>query len=192
MVIWLAGTSCVGKSTIVKNIIKQFDSFEICKPVGKIRCTKFGNLLVIGGTYVKKVNAPGLDGDSRGSRKKLNSNFKDVINREYSKNKNILCETQSRMFLNKDLLYWLIDNFKFKMFYLTTDKTTLDDRAKKRNASWPCGWDKHRTDKRTIRDINYVNSIVSDEKISKHIIELTNDNMCDSMENTKIISNFME
>ena len=119
----------------------------------------------------------------------LNNNFKDVINREYSKNKNILCETQSSMFLNKDLLYWLIDNFKFKIFYLTTDKTKLDERAKKRNAGW---WDKHRTDKRTIKDIDYVKSIVSDEKISKHIIELTNDNMYDSMENTKIISNFME
>tara|TARA_Y100000817_G_C16679682_1_gene465325 strand:- start:35 stop:604 length:570 start_codon:yes stop_codon:yes gene_type:complete len=189
MVIWITGTSCVGKSTIVKNIIKQFDNFEICKPVGKIRCTKFGDLLVVGGTYMKKVKLPGLDADSRPHSKSAKvNNFKDLISREYSKNKNILCETQSRAFLNKDILYWLIDNFKFKMFYLTTDKTTLDDRAKKRNALY----DKLRTDKRTIKDINYVNSIVSDEKISKHIIELTNDNMCDSMENTKIISNFME
>ena len=189
MVIWLAGTSCVGKSTIVKNIIKQFDSFEICKPVGIIRCTKFGKLLVVGGTYTKKVNSPGLDGDVRGSKVKRNNNFKELISREYSKNQNILCETQSPVFFNKELLYWLIDNFQFKMFHLKTDKTTLDERAKKRNCGW---WDKQRTDKRTIKDINYVNSIVSDEKISKHIIELTNDNMCDSMENTKIISNFME
>ena len=188
MVIWIAGNPCAGKSTMVKNIIEDKLSNGHYRPVDTIRCTKFDKLLVVGGTYFKKVVSPGLDGDQRGSKKILNDNFKKLIIQEYPKNQNILCETASRMYFNKDLLYWLIDNFEFKMFYLKTDKTILDERAKIRN-NW---WDKLRTDKRTIKEVNYVKSIVSDEKITKHIKELKNDIMCDNIKNVKIISNFME
>jgi len=192
-VVWITGVSCSGKSTLVKNIINQFDNFQICKPVGKIRCTKFDDLLVVGGTYTKKVNSPGLDGDSRGSRVKRNNNFKELINREYPKYENILCETRTPAFFNKDILYWLIDTHKLQIFYLTTEKGILDDRAKNRKGknNKQNFWDRKRTDKRTMKEFSSLEILISDEKISKYTKELRNDNIEDSMKNTKTICEFM-
>ena len=192
-VVWITGVSCSGKSTLVKNIIQKFDKHEIYKPVNKIRCIKFDRFLVVVGTYTKKVNLPGLDSEEFSPRHLLKNEFKKVIIEEYPKYENILCETRTPAFFNKDILYWLIDTHKLQIFYLTTEKGILDDRAKNRKGknNKQNFWDRKRTDKRTMKEFSSLEILISDEKISKYTKELRNDNMEDSMKNTKTICEFM-
>ena len=184
-VIWITGTSCSGKSTMVKNIIKSYKYFGSKNKIDKIKYIKFKNLLVIGGTYlVQDKHNCGLDEYYRCSSKYLKNNYIKLINLEYTKNKNILCETSTRRFFNKDLLYWLVTNIDLKIFYLKTMKSVLDERAKIRDNSY----DKKRTDRRTIYDIKHIETLLSDKNIKKCVTYLTNNNVKDGIKNQDIIS----
>ena len=69
---------------------------------------------------------------------------------------------EGQKFLRKEILDWLIENYKIKIYYLSVDRNLLDKRSEERN-SW---WDKERTDKRTLNEIKRMNKIHCRDYIS--------------------------
>ena len=111
MIIWIAGMSCVGKSTIIRKIISNYDKGEDYKPQKYFHCTKFENFLLIGGRYYNKTTNPGSDYIFAGKDR-----FKNFMEQEYPKHKNMLIEGQK--FFRKEILHWLIDNLKYIIYQL--------------------------------------------------------------------------
>ena len=176
MIIWIAGMSCVGKSTIIRKIISNYDKGEDYKPQKYFHCTKFEKFLLIGGRYYNKITNPGSDYIYAGKDR-----FKDFMIKEYYKHNKMLIE--GSRFFRKEILHWLIDNYKLKIYYLEVDIKTLDDRSIDRG-----GWhDKKRTDKRTSNEIKKMNNLINDKKISQHLEVLHNNTITDSDNNVKII-----
>ena len=129
MVIWVAGMSCVGKSTIFRRLINNYDRGELIRPTKYFDCIKFDNFLIIGGRYYNNTKNPGSDYIFAGKDK-----FKEFIEQEYPKHENMIIEGQK--FLRKEILYWLIENYKIKIYYLSVDRNFLDKRSEERNGWW--------------------------------------------------------
>jgi hypothetical protein len=180
MIIWLAGISCVGKSTIMRDIISKFPEGEKVRPTKYFDCIKFDNFIIIGGRYYRKTSNPGSDYIFAGKDR-----FKNFMEQEYPKHKNMLIEGQK--FFRKEILHWLIDNYELKIYYLSVDINTLDERSTDRGG-W---WDKKRTDKRTNNEIKKMNNLINDKKISQHLEILQNNTMTDIDNNAKIIERWL-
>ena len=88
------------------------------------------------------------------------SEIKEILQKEYSNNNNILFEVEKPT-LNKNFLYWLIDEYKVKIIHLTTSIDILNERAKIRNLSW----DKKRTDRKKINQTKRIVNLLNDNKI---------------------------
>ena len=181
MIIWVAGMSCVGKSTIFRKIIDNYDKGELIRPTKYFDCIKFDNFLIIGGRYYRKTTNPGSDYIFAGKDR-----FKEFIKQEYPKHKNMIIEGQK--FLRKEILDWLIENYKIKIYYLSVDRNLLDKRSEERN-SW---WDKERTDKRTLNEINRMNKILSNKRFENIIEKRTNETENDSENIKKEIMELLE
>ena len=172
MIIWLAGMSCVGKSTIMRDIISKFPEGEKVRPTKYFDCIKFDNFITIGGRYYTKTPNPGSDFIFAGKDK-----FQYFIRQEYPKHKKMLIEGQK--FFRPDILSWLIDNdYKLKIYYLFVDENDLDERAKNRGG-W---WDKKRTEKRTLSEIKRLEKVLTNETFSSIIEQRINQTMKQSTE----------
>ena len=172
MIIWLAGMSCVGKSTIMKNIISKFPEGEKVRPTKYFDCIKFDNFITIGGRYYNKTTNPGSDYIFAGKDK-----FQDFIRQEYPKHKKMLIEGSK--FFRSEIISWLVDNnYKLKIYYLSTDINNLNQRAEDRGG-W---WDKKRTEKRTLSEIKRLEKIFTNEKFNNLINQRKNETMKQSNE----------
>ena len=171
MIIWLAGMSCVGKSTIVRRVMSHYPNGEKITPTKYFECVKFDDFLIIGGRYYSKTTNPGSDYIFAGKDR-----FKNFIEQEYSKHKNMLIEGQK--FFKPEIISWLIENkYKLKIYYLSVDTNNLNQRAKYRGG-W---WDKKRTDTRTSNEIKRLNKILSDENFNNIIEYRKNETMGQSV-----------
>ena len=177
MIIWIVGMSCVGKSTIFRRIIDSYNKGELITPTKYFQCIKFDNFLIIGGRYYNKTKNPGSDYIFAGKDK-----FKEFIKQEYPKHENMLIEGQK--FLRKEILHWLIENYKIKIYYLSADRKFLNERSEVRNG-W---WDKKRSDIRTDKEFKKMNILLNDKEISKYVEILQNNTIIESESNTKIIA----
>ena len=172
MIIWLAGMSCVGKSTIMIDIISKFPEGEKVRQTKQFDCIEFDNLITIGGRYYNKTTNPGSDYIFAGKDK-----FQDFIRQEYPKHKKMLIEGQK--FFRPEILSWLIDNdYELKIYYLFVDKNNLNERAKNRGG-W---WDKKRTEKRTLSEIKRLEKVLTNETFSSIIEQRINETMKQSTE----------
>ena len=97
MIIWLAGMSCVGKSTIVKRVMSHYPNGEKITPTKYFECVKFDDFLIIGGRYYSKTTNPGSDFIFA-----VKDRFKNFIEQEYPKHKNMLIEGQK--FFRKEII----------------------------------------------------------------------------------------
>tara|TARA_Y100001972_G_scaffold115167_1_gene151582 strand:- start:78 stop:638 length:561 start_codon:yes stop_codon:yes gene_type:complete len=181
MIIWLAGMSCVGKSTIMRNIISKFPEGEKVRPTKYFDCIKFDNFITIGGRYYNKTTNPGSDYIFAGKDK-----FQDFITQEYPKHKKMLIEGSK--FFRPEIISWLMDNnYKLKIYYLSTDINNLNQRAKNRGG-W---WDKKRTEKRTLSEIKRLEKILTNKTFSSIIEQRTNETMEQSTELSLHITNML-
>ena len=172
MIIWLAGMSCVGKSTIMKNIISKFPEGEKVRPTKYFDCIKFDNFITIGGRYYTKSTNPGSDYIFAGKDK-----FQNFIRQEYPKHKKMLIEGSK--FFRSEIISWLVDNnYKLKIYYLSTNINNLNQRAEDRGG-W---WDKNRTEKRTLSEIKRLEKILINEKFNNLIEQRKNETMKQSNE----------
>ena len=113
---------CSGKSTLTRNILSELCSAEYVKPMKLFPCEKRGDILVVG-QYPENETFGGTDRISYGAIPK----FRDFIDQEVSKYKNIILEGD-RFFRAKDI-EWLIENHDAKVFILTVS----DDEEKRRH-----------------------------------------------------------
>ena len=157
MIICIMGVSCVGKTTLIKNIIKRYKFIKRYKPIEQyFTVKKYEKFLVI-------------------QRTRLTQNQKNeviqILQKEVSNNKNIILDVDK--VIDKDFLYWIIDNnHDLKIFHITASKTITDYRAKKRGKFW----DKHITENTKLRHREEMYNLMEDSKIKNYVIELPNTN----------------
>ena len=112
LIIIIGGAPCSGKSTLTRNIISELGAPEYVEPKKLFPCEKRGNALIVG-KYPEGETFGGTDKMSYGAIPK----FRDFIDQEVSKHKNIILEGD-RFFRSKDI-EWLIENHDAKVFVLT-------------------------------------------------------------------------
>ena len=95
---------------------------------------------------------------------------------------------EGQKFLRIEILDWLIENYKIKIYYLSVDRNLLDKRSEERN-SW---WDKERTDKRTLNEIKRMNKILSNKRFENIIEKRTNETENNSENIKKEIMELLE
>ena len=172
------GASCTGKTTLVNNLKERHEEVDLYVPIKKIKVRKFKNFLLVQQsltnnfwtfTYADSI-----------------SEIKEILQKEYSNNNNILFEVEKPT-LNKNFLYWLIDEYKVKIIHLTTSIDILNERAKIRNLSW----DKKRTDRKTINQTKRIVDLLNDNKIKKYVTTLPNVSETDFKNNLDTLDAFM-
>lgn len=185
MIVWISGLSCSGKSTIVKNIVRNQDDNigdivlrkgNLIEPTEYFDCIQFEDFTVIGGRYYSDQTNPGSDRIFAGADR-----FKDFIIQEYNNHKNFLIE--GSRFFRKEILDWLVSKYELKIFHIETDRSIIEERSKDRN-SW---WDKERTDRRTDNELKKFDKILNDNILKQHITVYENNTMEDSKSITKNI-----
>ena len=185
MIVWISGLSCSGKSTIVKNIVRNQDDNigdivlrkgNLIEPTEYFDCIQFEDFTVIGGRYYSDQTNPGSDRIFAGADR-----FKDFIIQEYNNHKNFLIE--GSRFFRKEILDWLVSKYELKIFHIETDRSIIEERSKDRN-SW---WDKQRTDRRTDNELKKFDKILNDNILKQHITVYENNTMEDSKSITKNI-----
>ena len=177
MIVWISGLSCSGKSTIVKNIVRnQDDKGNLIEPTQYFNCIQFEDFTVIGGRYYSDKPNPGSDKIFAGADR-----FKDFIIQEYNNHKNFLIE--GSRFFRKEVLDWLVSEYELKIFHIKTDRSIIEERSKNRN-DW---WDKQRTDRRTDNELKKFDKILNDNILKQHITVYENNTMEDSKSITKDI-----
>ena len=178
MIVWISGLSCSGKSTIVKNIVRNQDDNigdivlrkgNLIKPTKYFDCIQFEDFTVIGGRYYSDQTNPGSDRIFAGADR-----FKDFIIQEYNNHKNFLIE--GSRFFRKEVLDWLVSGYELKIFHIETDRSIIEERSKDRNG-W---WDKQRTDRRTDNELKKFDKILNDNILKQHITVYENNTMEDS------------
>ena len=106
MIVWISGLSCSGKSTIVKNIVRNQDDNigdivlrkgNLIEPTEYFDCIQFEDFTVIGGRYYSDQTNPGSDRIFAGADR-----FKDFIIQEYNNHKNFLIE--GSRFFRKEII----------------------------------------------------------------------------------------
>ena len=174
----IMGASCTGKTTLVNNLKERHKEIDLYVPIKKIKVRKFKNFLLVQQsltnnfwtfTYAASI-----------------SEIKEILQKEYSNNNNILFEVEKPT-LNKNFLYWLIDEYKVKIIHLTTSIDILNERAKIRNLSW----DKKRTDRKTINQTKRIVDLLNDNKIKKYVTTLPNVSETDFKNNLDTLDAFM-
>ena len=174
----IMGASCTGKTTLVNNLKERHEEVDLYVPIKKIKVRKFKNFLLVQQsltnnfwtfTYADSI-----------------SEIKEILQKEYSNNNNILFEVEKPT-LNKNFLYWLIDEYKVKIIHLTTSIDILNERAKIRNLSW----DKKRTDRKTINQTKRIVDLLNDNKIKKYVTTLPNVSETDFKNNLDTLDAFM-
>ena len=185
MIVWISGLSCSGKSTIVKNIVRNQDDNigdivlrkgNLIEPTEYFDCIQFEDFTVIGGRYYSDQTNPGSDRIFAGADR-----FKDFIIQEYNNHKNFLIE--GSRFFRKEILDWLVSKYELKIFHIETDRSIIEERSKDRN-SW---WDKERTDRRTDNELKKFDKILNDNILKQHITVYENNTIEDSKSITKNI-----
>jgi len=185
MIVWISGLSCSGKSTIVKNIVRNQDDNigdivlrkgNLIEPTEYFDCIQFEDFTVIGGRYYSDQTNPGSDRIFAGADR-----FKDFIIQEYNNHKNFLIE--GSRFFRKEILDWLVSKYELKIFHIETDRSIIEERSKDRN-SW---WDKQRTDRRTDNELKKFDKILNDNILKQHITVYENNTMEDNKSITKNI-----
>ena len=185
MIVWISGLSCSGKSTIVKNIVRNQDDNigdivlrkgNLIEPTEYFDCIQFEDFTVIGGRYYSDQTNPGSDRIFAGADR-----FKDFIIQEYNNHKNFLIE--GSRFFRKEILDWLVSKYELKIFHIETDRSIIEERSKDRN-SW---WDKERTDRRTDNELKKFDKILNDNILKQHITVYENNTMEDNKSITKNI-----
>ena len=185
MIVWISGLSCSGKSTIVKNIVRNQDDNigdivlrkgNLIEPTEYFDCIQFEDFTVIGGRYYSDQTNPGSDRIFAGADR-----FKDFIIQEYNNHKNFLIE--GSRFFRKEILDWLVSKYELKIFHIETDRSIIEERSKDRNG-W---WDKERTDRRTDNELKKFDKILNDNILKQHITVYENNTMEDNKSITKNI-----
>ena len=173
------GASCTGKTTLVNNLKERHKEIDLYVPIKNIKVEKFETFLLIQHDHYKN-NLWNMHLSTS------TSEIKKILQKEYSNNNNILFEVEKPT-LNKNFLYWLIDEYKVKIIHLTTSIDILNERAKIRNLSW----DKKRTDRKTINQTKRIVDLLNDNKIKKYVTTLPNVSETDFKNNLDTLDAFM-
>ena len=172
----IMGASCTGKTTLVNNLKERHEEVDLYVPIKKIKVEKFKTFLLIQHHHYRNNQWVSTS----------ISEIKEILQKEYSNNNNILFEVEKPT-LNKNFLYWLIDEYKVKIIHLTTSIDILNERAKIRNLSW----DKKRTDRKTINQTKRIVDLLNDNKIKKYVTTLPNVSETDFKNNLDTLDAFM-
>ena len=182
MIYWVTGQACSGKTTLVRTIlndyIKSINKYEIYKPIKKISCVRFKNLLLVGSNYLtNRARDQGID--SSGSSL---DELELLIKQEYSKC-DILLETFRPKYFNIDFILRLKKIYDLKIFYLQTDKKILDERGRIRNHIW----DRERTENRKYMQMKNIESVIEKDEVKMCVTKLKNNDENDLSTNVKLI-----
>ena len=182
MIYWISGVACSGKSTLIKSLLNESEVSHqvrtVYKPTNKFSCIKFQDFLLVGSNYLNdKVKTPGID-SSRFKKKYLEL----LIEQEYLKH-NILLETFLPHLFNLDMILNLISKYNLKIFYLHTDKNTLDKRGVERTQYY----DKQRTEKIKSNQLKRTELVINHSMVKPHVTILKNSNKKDLSNNVKLI-----
>ena len=182
MIYWVTGQACSGKTTLVRTIlndyIKSINKYEIYKPIKKISCVRFKNLLLVGSNYLtNRARDQGID--SSGSSL---DELELLIKQEYSKC-DILLETFRPKYFNIDFILRLKKIYDLKIFYLQTDKKILDERGRIRNHIW----DRERTENRKYMQMKNIESVIENDEVKVCVTKLKNSDENDLFINVKLI-----
>lgn len=125
MIIMIGGIPCSGKSTLMKNLIKEMGSHENVEPMKLFPCQKHLDILVVG-RYPIGETFGGTDRISYGAISK----FRDFIEQEKPKYKHILVEGD-RFFRASDI-EWLLSEHDTKVYILKVSSDVEKQRHIKR------------------------------------------------------------
>tara|TARA_R110000772_G_scaffold255904_1_gene372232 strand:+ start:19 stop:543 length:525 start_codon:yes stop_codon:yes gene_type:complete len=117
----IGGVPCSGKSTLTRNILSELGSAEFVEPMKLFPCQKHGDTLVVG-RYPVGETFGGTDRISYGAISK----FRDFINQEVSKHKNIILEGD-RFCRAKDI-EWLLSEHNSKVYILKVSPSVEKER----------------------------------------------------------------
>ena len=170
------GASCTGKTTLVNNLKERHEEVDLYVPIKKIKVEKFKTFLLIQHHHYRNNLWVSTS----------ISEIKEILQKEYSNNNNILFEVEKPT-LNKNFLYWLIGEYKVKIIHLTSSIDILNEIAKIRNLSW----DKKRTDRKTINQTKRIVDLLNDNKIKKYVTTLPNVSETDFKNNLDTLDAFM-
>ena len=184
MICWISGVACSGKSTLIKSLLNESEVSHqlrsIYKPIKEFSCVKFQDFLLVGSNYLNdKVKTPGID-----SSKFKKEYLESLIDQEYLKH-NILLETFLPHLFNLDIILSLISKYNLKIFYLHTNKNTLDKRGIERNQYY----DKQRTEKIKSNQLKRTELVINHNMVKPYVTILENSNKKDLSNNVKLIKN---
>ena len=137
MIIMIGGIPCSGKTTLMKNIIKDLGSYEFYEPISLFKCQKYKDVLVVG-QYPENETFGGTDRLSYGTINK----FQEFINQEVTKHKHILIEGD-RFYQAKNLEF-LLDEHDAMVYTLKIQPKEEERRHIKRNDTQSEKWLKGR------------------------------------------------
>ena len=182
-IIWLAGSSATGKSTVLKNVFNSLGTPKLhrCKSekyAYNIRCYCIENTLTVGKEI--GLTLAGLDGTMIGIEK-----FNNFLKTEYSNWSHIILD--GNKFIDRELMHrHLIDGkFEYKVYYFCPPLEEILIRSEKRNNG---------NDIRFARNINLrkrqiekYENIYQNEEYKKNIFKRENLNMEESNKITEEI-----
>ena len=177
MIAIVGGVPCAGKSTLIREIIKELGSAEDVEPFPLFKSQKHGDILVVGRYPVGEK----FGGCDRLSYSTINK-FRDFINQEQPKYKHIIVEGD-RFFRSVDL-EWIVENYDTKVFVLTVDPDEEKRRHVERNDTQSEVWLSGRRSQisNILTNFNLMgkievrqnNSFESSQKIKGEIMEIIN------------------
>ena len=177
MIIMIGAIPCAGKSTLVREIIKELGSAEDVEPFPLFTSQKHGDILVVG-RYPEGETFGGTD---RLSYKTIKL-FREFIDRQQPKYKHIIVEGD-RFFRSVDL-EWIVENHDTKVFVLTVDSDEEKRRHVERNDTQSEVWLSGRRSQisNILTNFNLMgkievrqnNSFESSQKIKGEIMEILN------------------
>ena len=177
MIAIVGGVPCSGKSTLIREIIKELGSAEDVEPFPLFKSQKHGDILVVG-RYPENETFGGTDKLSYGTINK----FRDFIIQEQPKYKHIIVEGD-RFFRSVDL-EWIVENYDTKVFVLTVDSDEEKRRHVERNDTQSEVWLSGRRSQisNILTNFNLMgkievrqnNSFESSQKIKGEIMEIIN------------------
>ena len=177
MIIIIGAIPCAGKSTLVREIIKELGSAEDVEPFPLFKSQKHGDILVVG-RYPENETFGGTD---RLSYKTIKL-FREFIDRQQPKYKHIIVEGD-RFFRSVDL-EWIVENHDTKVFVLTVDSDEEKRRHVERNDTQSEVWLSGRRSQisNILTNFNLMgkievrqnNSFESSQKIRGEIMEILN------------------
>ena len=136
-IIMVGGIPTSGKSKLIRGLIGDIGSFDICNPYPLFPCQFHKDILVVG-RYPEGETFGGTDKLSYGTIPK----FRDFIKQEESKWKHIIIEGD-RFFRSQDIT-WICDNYDSKVFVLTVSDTEEKRRHLERQDTQTDRWLKGR------------------------------------------------